>query len=60
MACSKLTRLFYFSFQDVSKVVDKSALADEKYRETLNRQQQIERKFAELSKRINQVRRKFL
>ena len=40
----------------MSKVVDKSALAEEKYRDAMSRQELLERKFAQLSKKISQVR----
>ena len=43
------------NFQDVSKVVDKSALADEKYSQALARQLELERRFSDLTRRINQV-----
>ena len=42
-------------FQDVSRGVDKSALADEKYIETKSRQHEIEQRFADLAKKINKV-----
>jgi hypothetical protein len=46
--------------QEVSKVVDKSALAVEKHHQTMVRQQQLERRFTDLAKKISQVLFKFI